>query len=109
MMKMNTDPEWLRKMTELEDGCDVSVGGMEHAKLLERLCTPGASPPEDDTKWLPTADAINALPPGLRDYIHDLETRCDPAGDVAELACLRETVQALEVLIAELKAALHGS
>lgn len=47
-LKMNNDPEWIKKMAELEDGCDVSVGGMEHAKLLERLCTPGSEPPELD-------------------------------------------------------------
>jgi len=26
-MKFNTDPEWLKRMADLEDGCDVSVGG----------------------------------------------------------------------------------
>lgn len=45
-MKMNSDPAWLKKMTELEDGCDVSVGGMEYADTLARLCTPGTDPPE---------------------------------------------------------------
>ena len=48
-MKMNDDPKWLKRMTELEDGCDVSVGGMTHAELLRRLCAPGATPPELDT------------------------------------------------------------
>lgn len=31
----------------------------------------------------PTPQKINALPYPLRKYIHDLETRCDPAGDCA--------------------------
>ena len=35
--------------------------------------------------WTPTPTNINALPEPLRDYIHDLETVCDPAGDVREL------------------------
>lgn len=47
-MRMNDDPKWLKKMTDLEDGCDVSVGGMAHALFLERLCTPGSPPPELD-------------------------------------------------------------
>lgn len=29
--------------------------------------------------WLPTADNVNALPDPVRKYIHDIETRCDPA------------------------------
>ena len=34
--------------------------------------------------WTPTAANINALPEPLRIYIHDLNTVCDPAGDVRE-------------------------
>jgi hypothetical protein len=33
---------------------------------------------------------INALPASVRRYIHDLETRCDPAGDVATIVSLTE-------------------
>lgn len=36
------------------------------------------------------AQNINSLPEPLRRYIHDLETVCDPAGDVAERFRLRE-------------------
>lgn len=32
--------------------------------------------------WEATAEAINALPEPVRQWIHDLETRCDPAGDL---------------------------
>jgi hypothetical protein len=32
--------------------------------------------------WSPTSDNINKLPEPLRQYIHDLETRCDPAGEL---------------------------
>jgi hypothetical protein len=35
--------------------------------------------------WTPTAENINALPEPLRVFIHDLNTVCDPAGDVREL------------------------
>ena len=34
--------------------------------------------------WTPTAENINALPEPLRIYIHDLQTVCDPAGDVTD-------------------------
>src|SRR5579859_4343692 len=33
-----------------------------------------------------TAKSINALPEPLRSYIHDIETRCDPSGDVQTIA-----------------------
>jgi hypothetical protein len=32
-----------------------------------------------------TPEEINALPERVRTYIHDLETRCDPAGDLRAL------------------------
>jgi hypothetical protein len=72
--------------------------------------------------WSPTVERVNALPGPVRRYVHDLETRCDPSGEVAELIVLRErldqllaqhdrTVQALVVSalrreVAELKARL---
>jgi hypothetical protein len=38
----------------------------------------------------PTVDEINALPEKFRQYIHDLETRCDKSGDVQTIAyCAR--------------------
>jgi len=39
---------------------------------------------------------INMLPKRLRDYIHDLETDCDPAGTIREVFALRENQKALE-------------
>jgi len=53
--------------------------------------------------WLPDPEHINALPQPLRDYIHDLETRADPAGDVAQIAFLKETVDALVIRVRELE------
>ena len=61
--------------------------------------------------WLPTPAAINALPLPLRKYIHDLHTRVDPSGEVAELAIARDTCRALSLRIEELErqlAALEG-
>lgn len=39
--------------------------------------------------WTPTAENVNALPNPLRLYIHELETVCDPAGDVRKLHLLK--------------------
>ena len=45
----------------------------------------------------------NALPAPLREYIHDLATRADPAGEVREVALVRMTIAALEARIQELE------
>jgi hypothetical protein len=45
----------------------------------------------------PDAAHINGLPEPLREYIYQLETRCDPAGDVQTIASLRD--QREELLI----------
>jgi hypothetical protein len=49
---------------------------------------------------------FNALPEKLRRYIHDIETRLDPAGNVKEIASLTEQRDALVALVRELKAEL---
>lgn len=51
----------------------------------------------------PTPEAINNLPESLRKYIHDLETICDPAGMVQEIASLKEQRDALVVRVKELE------
>lgn len=55
----------------------------------------------DSPDWRPTPANINALPKLIRNYIHDLETICDPAGMVAENVILREDLKALGVLYEE--------
>jgi hypothetical protein len=52
----------------------------------------------------PTVEEINALPEKFRQYIHDLETRCDKSGDVQTIAILREDRDALQRRVEELEA-----
>lgn len=54
-----------------------------------------------------TSKTINALPEALRVFIHDLETKCDPAGDIRTIAELRSNQQGLLALVAELRAAVE--
>ena len=54
-----------------------------------------------------TSDEINALPKRVRGYIHDLETRCNPAGDVQALAACRESVAALKATNTKMLEALR--
>jgi len=56
--------------------------------------------------WLPTAANVNALPEGIRHYIHDLETRSDPVHDVQKMALQADTIRALAAKVRELEAAL---
>ena len=50
-----------------------------------------------------TEGTINALPERLRRYVHDLETRCDPAGEVRALFFQREELDAARAEIARLR------
>ena len=56
--------------------------------------------------WLPTAENVNALPEGIRRYVHDLETRCDPAHDVQKMALQADTIRGLDAKVRELEAEL---
>ena len=53
--------------------------------------------------WTPTPENINALPAPLRKYIDDLETRCDPAGDVRARVLAEDAVRALELEVVRLE------
>jgi hypothetical protein len=86
--------------------CEAVVREIQHVAVFALNDAP---PPGDYWRgWSPDAKHINGLPQPVRQYIHDLETRADPAGDVAELACLRETVAALEIRVEELEAERKG-
>ena len=57
----------------------------------------------DVDQFVPDPDHINSLPGPLRQCIHDLETRADPAGGVAEIAMLKENNAALWRCLQELE------
>src|SRR5262247_2437321 len=59
--------------------------------------------------WLPTAANVNALPEGIRRYVHDLETRGDPAHDVQKMALQADTIRGLDARVRELEAELAGT
>lgn len=52
---------------------------------------------------------INCLPEWLRSYVHNLETRCDPAGELRDLWCCRQSHQALQRKIDELERELENA
>jgi hypothetical protein len=58
--------------------------------------------------FYPTVDEINALPEKFRQYIHDLETRCDKSGDVQTIALLRMDRDALLKRVEELEAEISN-
>ena len=51
-----------------------------------------------------TPNEINALPERVRRYVYDLETRCDPAGDIRTISALRENQDALVTKVRLLEA-----
>jgi hypothetical protein len=60
--------------------------------------------PKRTASIYPSVDEINAMPEKFRQYIHDLETRCDKSGDVQTIALLREDRDALQRRVEELEA-----
>jgi hypothetical protein len=73
---------------------------------IRRIAVRARADPQPDEYWhgwLPDPEHFNALPYPLRTYIHELETRADPAGDVAAIAFLKDTVDALPARIREMK------
>lgn len=53
-----------------------------------------------------TPDEINALPKRVRDYIHELETRADPALEVQQRWALIEQRDGLVARVREMEAEL---
>ncbi len=53
--------------------------------------------------WLPTIENVNTLPERLKNYIHDIESTCDPAGLIRENIILRDIVSSLEKELIENK------
>lgn len=49
-----------------------------------------------------TSAEINALPDHLRSFVHDLETRCDPAGDTRRLRLVEDENRMLRNKVQEL-------
>ena len=66
-------------------------------------------PVEGGLGWFPTAENVNALPEGIRGYVHDFETRCDPAHDIQRMARQADTIRALHAKVEELKVDLATS
>jgi len=77
--------------------------------MLSRFCPEGAttlklvSPLPANTKCLVTPNEIDSLPENVRAYIHQLETRADPAGDVQRIAALEQQVKGLTARLASEK------
>jgi hypothetical protein len=98
------DLDFSRSNTTLRcDECGMVVGTISTGILVDLVNLTMAT---EMDRFIPDADHINALPGPLRRYIHDLETRADPAGDVAEIALLKENNAALWARVGELEAQL---
>ena len=101
--------------TELEDAAnrfgdiaDIAEGGASltaiasYARKCQARMLAALTQADREPDWTPTPSNVNALPEPIRSFIHQLETRCDPSGDTRELVIARDTIKALERLVAEL-------
>jgi hypothetical protein len=79
------------------DGCMATFADLAGLRYHERTAHGAIG---DD--WTPTAENVNALPDPLRSYIHQLETRCDPSGELRELVLLRDENAMLRGVIGRL-------
>jgi hypothetical protein len=59
-------------------------------------------------RWRPTGRNINRLPLPLRNFIHALQTDCDPAGTIRENVLIKDENYALREKIGELKSVSEG-
>lgn len=84
MAKLKGRARTIRRLFQEDEGLRFWIHTVEDVKhdAITRL--------EALDDFLPTAEQINALPEPIRMYIHNLETRTDPAGDVAALTLMRD-------------------
>lgn len=61
-------------------------------KLAGEIREPGAD-------WLPTAENINSLPKGMKNYICGLETNADPQWVIRENILMKDLIRQLEAKI----------
>ncbi len=77
--------------------------------LFSQLCPEGLtlikppSPLPANTEWFVAPGEIDALPRNIRSYVHQLEARADPAGDVQRIAALEQQVKGLTARLASEK------
>jgi hypothetical protein len=70
----------------------------------DKIVLTGDNYPVNDVRsctWTPSSENINTLPEPIRQFIHDLETQCDPAGMVAENTFLRDQIKQMQKKIEE--------
>ena len=56
--------------------------------------------------WTATSAKINALPECVREWVHELETRCDPAGDLRARRMAEDKVRDLRATCVNAAASL---
>ncbi len=72
--------------------------GRDEASAIDAWNTRALLAAQPAGAWMPTAENINALPEPLRDYVHQLEARCDPSGTVRENAQLKDVNKGLQIM-----------
>ena len=101
-------PEWIKEFFVKNDLNDVLIESIHIdgylspqalANFLNRKMADEIQEPGED--WTPTAENINALPKGMKEYICGLETLCDPQYVIRENLIMKDTIKQLEAKIAK--------
>jgi hypothetical protein len=105
------DPEWIRAFFQNNEDfhimdndpnalyVDGYLSPQSLANFLNRRLASEIREPGED--WAPTAENINSLPRGMKDYIHGIETLSDPQWIIRENMLMKDTIRQLEAKILE--------
>jgi hypothetical protein len=101
--ELRTELNTIKRTREQEEQYDSMCHELQKARAeLAELRKPVTA-----KEYGPTlARDINALPDAMRRYVHDLETRADPSGDVRQAHVATETANALEIALQEVVAVM---
>lgn len=95
-LKYGVTPEMMKRETEVSARQQESEGVVENC-LICRGTDPRCTNRKNAVgEWAATAQEINELPESVRKWIHALESRCDPAGDLRGRKMAEDTVRAIE-------------
>lgn len=101
--------ELIERAMQLAKELDDKYGplGISRTVFVKQLHAAGLLSAPSEVMALPSkigAAEVNALPEPWRKYVMDLETRCDPTGDIQTIHSQRDQIDGLVAQVGELRA-----
>lgn len=89
---------WVQEGATIESMyIDGAFSPRDMAKFLTKKMADEIREPGED--WLPTAENINSLPKGMKSFVCNLETLCDPQYVIRENIIMKDLIRQLEAKI----------